>query len=273
MKNSEKKIENDIKNRKVKVKHIPTELESKKLLSQIEVIFEDDDILVINKPSGVYTIPDRFNDKLPNIFSLFNKDEQKTYIVHRLDRDTSGILILAKNAETHKYLNDLFAEQKIKKIYHAVIYGSFDEDEFDIDIPIAPSSSKQGISVPSARGKASLTKIRVIERYRYASLVEANLVSGRHHQLRVHLSAVEHPLFIDEIYGSPVPFYLSTVKPNFKLKKHTEEQAIISRITMHAFSIEFIHPKSKELVKFEAKYPKDFAVFLHLLQKYSKSKY
>lgn len=273
MKNLEKKIDKKIAERKLVVKTIPTEQEAKKLLSSIEIIFEDDDILVINKPAGVYTIPDRFNDKLPNILSLYNAKYDKIFIVHRLDRDTSGILLLAKNAETHKYLNDLFADQKITKIYHAVVYGGIEEDEFDIDIPIAPSPSKQGMSIPSSRGKASLTKVKVLERFKYATLIEADLVTGRHHQLRVHVSAVEHPLFIDELYGSPVPFYLSTLKSNFKLKKHTEENPIISRITMHAYSLEFIHPKTKELVKFTANYPKDFSVFITLMQKYSKVKF
>lgn len=272
MKNREKKIERSITERTLVVRHVPTESEIKKLLSEIEVIFEDDDLLIINKPAGVYTIPDRYNDKLPNILSLYNEKYGKIFIVHRLDRDTSGVLLLAKNAETHKYLNDLFSDQDIVKIYHAVAYGSFDSDEFDIDIPIAPSPSKKGLSVPSSRGKISLTKIKVLERFKYCTLVEADLVTGRHHQLRVHLATIEHPLFIDDLYGSPVPFYLSTVKTKFKLKKHTDEIPVISRITMHAYSLEFAHPKTKQVMKFEAKYPKDFEVFIKLLQKYSKTK-
>ncbi len=273
MKNSEKKIEKKISEGKITSKRTLSITELNSLVKNIQIIHEDENLLVINKPSGIYTIPDRFDVNLPNIYSIFNQKYGKIFIVHRLDRDTSGILLLAKNAETHKYLNDLFAEQGIIKMYHAVTYGVIPENEFDIDIPITTSPSKKGMSIPSSRGKVSLTKIKVVQRFKFCTLVEADLVTGRHHQLRVHLYSIEHPLYIDELYGSPVPFYLSTIKTKFNLKKHTDEQPVISRITMHAFSLEFIHPTTNLKVKYEASYPKDFEIFLKLLNKYSKSKF
>lgn len=232
------------------------------------ILYEDSQVLIVNKPAGVLTIPDRYDRTAPNLYWLFQKQYGEIFVVHRLDRDTSGALIFAKDAETHRFFNQQFQDNKVSKIYHAVVAGIVPKDELIIDIPLMANPARKGMTIPSARGKESLTIMRVIEKYRIATLVECKLVTGRHHQLRAHVSSVGHPLLIDEMYGSSSEFMLSSIKRRFKLKKDTVEKPVISRITMHARSIELLHPNG-ESIRATADYPKDFEALLQVLRKYS----
>jgi 23S rRNA pseudouridine1911/1915/1917 synthase len=236
---------------------------------KIDVIYEDNEIVVLSKPAGVYTIPDRFDKEVPNLYTYLKKKYGTIFTVHRLDKDTSGIIVFAKNAEAHKNLNTQFEKHTVKKLYHILTEGIIREDSLDIDIPIIVNPAKKGLSMPSARGKESLTKLKVLERFRNATFCEVELVTGRHHQIRVHCTAIGHPLLIDEFYGRNNLFMLSSVKRKFNLKKHTEEQPIISRITMHAFEISFIHPTTNQEVTYNSEYPKDFWALLQVLRKYT----
>ncbi len=234
-----------------------------------DIIFEDEDLLIINKSANVLSVPDRWNTELPNLRAIFDEKYGKIFIVHRLDKETSGIMIFAKNAEAHKYLNDLFEHHNIKKLYHVIVSGIVQRNDLEVDIPIMTDPSAKGKSIPSSRGKESLTKIKVLQRYKTATLIECDLISGRHHQIRVHCSAIGHPLLVDSIYGMNSEFLVSSVKRKYHLKKGTEELPIINRVTMHARSLQFIHPKTKEEMTFSAGYPKDFAALLQVLGKYS----
>ncbi len=235
----------------------------------IKVIFEDDDILIVNKPAGLLTIPDRYNHALPSMINVLRSSGRDCLVVHRLDKDTSGALIFAKNAESHRTLNLQFEKQEVTKIYHAVVGGIVPKDEIRVDIPLVQNPGKGGGVLPSARGKESLSIIKVIERFKAATFVEVNLVTGRQHQLRAHVAAIGHPLLVDDLYGEATEFYLSSIKRKFNLKKNTTELPIISRISMHSFSLKFKHPATNETLEFEAEYPKDFRVLLNVLKKYS----
>ena len=235
----------------------------------VTVLYEDDDLICVAKPAGTLTIPDRYDKRIPNLFHLLEDAYGKIFVVHRLDRDTSGVVIFAKTPEAHRELNEQFMNQTLTKIYHAVLQGVVSRDSIDIDIPIAADQILKGRSRPSARGKESLSRLRVLERYRNATLVEVDLVSGRHHQLRVHVSAIGHPLLIDDFYGTQTEFFVSSIKKRYNLKKHEEEIPLIDRITMHAYSIEFDHPTSGDRIKVVADYPKDFAALVSVLRKYS----
>lgn len=235
-----------------------------------KTIFEDDDLLVINKAAGILTIPDRYNALLPNLYtSMKEQYGEKIFVVHRLDRDTSGAMVFAKNADAHRDLNTQFQEQTVKKIYSAILDGIVQKDEIDIDIPIDVHPSKKGMSIPSARGKKSLTRLKVIERFRNSTLVECELVTGRHHQLRVHVASIGHPLLVDEMYGARDSFLVSSIKKRFNLKKRTEESPLLSRLSMHAYLLGFTHPTSKEQVEYTAEFPKDYRAVVSVLQKYS----
>lgn len=235
----------------------------------LDIIHSDDDVIVINKPAGLLAIPDRFDVSLPNVRGLIRAEFGDAFIVHRLDRDTSGVMIIARNAEAHKHLNDQFEHHKTTKLYHVIVSGVVDKDTFPIDIPLAPDPRRKGLMKPSARGKEAHTIVTVLERFRIATLAECSLITGRQHQIRVHCSAVGHPLLVDKDYGKNYEFLLSSIKKRFNLAKNTEERPIIERQTLHARSLSVDHPTSGERVTFTAEYPKDFAALVQILRKYS----
>lgn len=236
----------------------------------IPIIFEDDHLLVLSKPAGFLTLPDRYDRHAPNLKNYLEKKFKEIYVVHRLDKDTSGVIIFAKNSETHKILNLQFEKNLITKIYHVVLSGVITDDEIKIDIPISQDYRKPGRSKPSATGKDSLTILKVLERFRNTTLAECNLVTGRHHQIRVHCAAIGHPLLVDEFYGRSDSFFLSSIKRKYKYKKDEAERPIISRVTMHSYSVDFLHPVTEERLSLIAEYPKDFEALLKLLRKYNK---
>jgi len=237
--------------------------------STIKIIFEDDDIVVVSKPAGVFTIPDRYKVDALNLYGYLTEKYGEIFTVHRLDKETDGLVLFAKNADAHRNLNQQFQDHTVSKKYHVVISGMLAKDEIDIDIPVIPSPVKKGIMIPSVRGKASLTKVKILERFKAATLIECDLVTGRHHQIRVHCSAIGHPLLIDEQYGGGTEFMLSSIKRKFNLKKHQVEKPIMTRVSMHANEISFDHPTTGERVTFNDEYPKDFRVLVQVLKKYS----
>ncbi|MFC2130745.1 RluA family pseudouridine synthase [Bacteroidota bacterium] len=241
----------------------------KKKELKIEIIFEDSDIVVLSKTAGVFTIPDRYDRQALNLYNFLQNKYGKIFTVHRLDRDTSGVIVFAKNAESHKNLNQQFQDHLVKKIYHVVISGIIRQDVIDIDIPISDNPGKKGLSIPSARGKQSLTKLKVLERFRNATLCECSLITGRHHQIRMHCSAIGYPLLVDEQYGNSGTFYLSAIKRKYNLRKDTEEKPVIKRITMHSYELTFNHPVTNAKSTFISEYPRDFSALLQILRKYA----
>jgi 23S rRNA pseudouridine955/2504/2580 synthase/23S rRNA pseudouridine1911/1915/1917 synthase len=235
----------------------------------LDIIYEDDFILLINKQSGVLSIPDRYNRVLPNLKAILEEKLPDVYVVHRLDRDTSGIIMFSKDAETHKALNQMFESHEIERIYHVLVQGQVQQDEINIDIPLLTDPTAKVGVIPSARGKQSLTILKVLKRFRHASLVECNLVTGRQHQIRAHVSAIGHPLLIDPLYGGGTEFLLSSIKKKFNIRTDVKENPIIARLSMHAYSLKFNHPENGNEIYYTAPYPKDFEVTIKLLEKYS----
>lgn len=236
---------------------------------QLNIIHEDDDLIIIDKPAGLLSIPDRFRKEAPNLYIMLKNKFEDIFVVHRLDLDTSGVMVFCKNAEAHRNLNMQFDSHDVKRIYHVVVAGIVQEDEMSIDIPLLDHPTIKGKMIPSARGKESLTVLRVLERYRIASLVQCELITGRHHQIRTHCAAIGHQLIVDGMYGQNENFMLSTIKRRYNIRKNEIEKPIISRVSMHSKQLEFLHPSSNELVKFTSEYPKDFAALTQVLQKYS----
>ncbi len=236
---------------------------------QPEILFEDEHLLVLNKPPELLTLPDRFDATLPNLRTMMKERYGDIFIVHRLDKQTSGAILFAKDSDTHKNLNTQFQSREVRKIYHAIIAGVLDRDDMEIDIPIEPDPVRKGLMRPSVHGKASLTLVRVKQRFRMATLLECLLVTGRTHQIRVHCATIGHPLLVDPDYGGTNGFMLSTIKRKFNLAKDTDERPLIARLTLHSHSLEFTHPVSGERIKLEAAYPKDFSATLRVLEKYA----
>jgi RluA family pseudouridine synthase len=235
----------------------------------LEYIFEDEDIIVLSKPAGVLTIPDRYDKNALNLRQILTEKYCQIFVVHRLDRDTSGIMVFAKNAESHRNLSMQFEALTVKKVYHCIVSGSVINDEMEIDIPLMTDPNDRGKTIPSVRGKSSLTIMRIIKRYRSASLVKCLLVTGRHHQIRAHLAAVGHPLLVDPMYGKSESFKLSMIKRRYNLQKNTTEIPLIARVSMHSKDLGFKHPRTIEDVEFTTEYPKDFEATLQVLDKYS----
>jgi 23S rRNA pseudouridine1911/1915/1917 synthase len=235
----------------------------------LDVLHHDEDVVVVNKPAGLLSIPDRFDGSLPDVRSMVRSRFGEAFVVHRLDRDTSGIIMFALNAEAHRSMSMQFEHHTVNKLYHAVVSGTVERDSFAIDIPLMADAKRKGLVRPSARGKEARTEIRVLERFRIASLIEAKLITGRQHQIRVHCSAVGHPLLVDADYGRATQFLLSSIKRKFKLAKDTEERPIIARQTLHAYELGIVHPRTSQPISWVAPHPKDFAATLQVLRKYA----
>lgn len=231
------------------------------------IISENEDFIAINKEAGLLTIPDRHDDTQLSLYKILNQRYGKIFIVHRLDRDTSGLILFAKTETTHKYLSQLFEQRNIKKNYLGIVRGSMPEKEGAINEPIAEHPLKKGVMVISKKGKPSLTNYEVLEDYGIYSLVQFDIQSGRTHQIRVHTKSIGHPIICDIIYGDGRPVLLSSFKKKYKLSQHDlEERPIISRLGLHSHSLQFKDIHHKEF-SIEAPLPKDMKALLQQLKK------
>jgi 23S rRNA pseudouridine955/2504/2580 synthase/23S rRNA pseudouridine1911/1915/1917 synthase len=236
---------------------------------KIEILLETDNYIVINKQSGVLTIPDRYSKNLLNYKYILTERYKNIFVVHRLDVGTSGCLLFVKNAEYHKYINTQFENHIIKKNYIAVLNGNL-PDDITIDIPLLSNSGKECGVICSARGKESITHLKILQKYNNATLVDAQLETGRLHQLRAHCKAIGYPLLVDDMYGNRKDFFVSAIKRGrYNLKKGETERSIISRPTMHASKLSFTDITNENVIV-EAPLPKDMRALISLLEKYCK---
>ncbi|MBA3828795.1 MAG: RluA family pseudouridine synthase [Taibaiella sp.] len=238
---------------------------------QIEILYEDADLVIVNKPAGVLVIPDRFDSTLPSMDKLVAaKIKHPIWIVHRIDRDTSGALCFAKNEAAHKYLSGLFQDRHMNKYYVGLVNGRVVPEEGTIDKPIIEHPVIKGKMITAKKGKASVTDYKVLEQWPLYSLVEFRLHTGRTHQIRVHMQSIGNSLVGDELYGDGVPFFLSSIKRKYNLsdKKETEKP-LLSRLALHAYRLEFTKEDGTE-IKVQAPLPKDIAACVNQLNKWSK---
>jgi RluA family pseudouridine synthase len=235
-----------------------------------EILHEDPDFVIVNKSAQVLTTPDRFKNDQANLYHLLQKKYTDIYVVHRLDKETTGVLVFARNAEAHRHLSMQFEGRKPKKIYGALVQGHFEETEGLIDEPLAPHPSIEGKMIVSREGKASKTQYTVVEEFKQFSWVECQIFTGRMHQVRVHLAYAGHPLAVDPLYGGAQALYLSSIKTRrFKLSKEVEsELPLLQRVPLHALSLSFEHPRTGEWLSFEAPLPKDIRATLSQLRKW-----
>jgi 23S rRNA pseudouridine1911/1915/1917 synthase len=235
----------------------------------IDILYEDDYMLVVSKPSGILVIPDRAGKELYNIKSIFDKKYGKIFIVHRIDRETSGVLILAKTEEAHKKLSMMFQNRDIDKTYWALINGKPNVKSATITLKIAESKLNRGEYVTSGSGQEAISHYEILEVLGKYCLVQIKIETGRTHQIRVHMKAINHPLAVDHLYGlkDKPGIMLSEIKKKYKAStKDDEEKPLISRLTLHAYSVEFIHPVTELPMVIEAPLPKDFAITLKMLR-------
>lgn len=228
------------------------------------IIWEDADFIGINKPPFISTLSDR-KDPV-NILALAKEYHSDAQACHRLDKDTSGVLLFAKNPEAYRHLSMQFEHREVEKIYHAVTDGLYDFNNQLIDAPIAKKDDGT-VRISKSEGKPAQTYLTSIKAYRNHTLVECRPVTGRMHQIRIHLSLVEAAITGDELYGGK-PFFLSAVKKGYNLKKSTDEQPLMKRMALHAKALVFSNLDGQS-VKVEAPYPKDFKALLRQLEQNS----
>ncbi len=244
----------------------------KKSKNTFDILYEDDQLVLVNKPPLLLSIPDRFTPEKPNLYHLLQQQFGNIYIVHRLDRETSGLLCFAKTEAAHKSLSQQFEKRTVEKVYWVLCEGVFSSGEGRIDLGIAPHPTKNGEMVTSEKGKSALTTYRVLETFRSFSLVEAQIHTGRTHQIRVHFKAIGHPLAVDPIYNpNREALYLSAFKrKKFNLGKNKEERPLLSRTSLHAFRLSFDHPQNQKRLTLEAPLPKDLHASLKQLEKWGR---
>lgn len=241
----------------------------------LDILYEDPSLIVLNKAPGMVTHPayGNFTGTLVNalLYHCNNRlstlnDPTRPGIVHRLDKDTSGILVIAKNDASHAFLAKQFSQRTIEREYWAVIWGLFDKGKKKGTIEAALGRSKSDrkkIAVTTA-GKHAVTEYEVIEEFRYLSLVSLHLQTGRTHQIRVHLHHIGHPVFGDPTYGGRRIAWGGTDKKKKEEVQHYLD--IMRRQALHAKTLGFIHPASREFIRFDSPVPPDMQELLDLLR-------
>jgi 23S rRNA pseudouridine1911/1915/1917 synthase len=231
------------------------------------ILFENEAFIVIDKPAGFLSIPDR-EGKEPSLKSWLREKYGNIFTVHRLDRETSGVIVFAKDEVTHKYLSGIFENREVEKQYQGIVVGMLPKQQDSIDLPLLEHPTRPGVMVVNRRGKASLTGYEVLEELGAYSLVQFRIHTGRTHQIRVHMQALGHPIACDELYGDGRPVYLSGIKRNYKLSRDQEEERpIVSRLALHSQLLRFTDAAGVVHV-FEAPLPKDMRALLQQLRKW-----
>lgn len=241
-------------------------------MTKYELIHEDADLLVVHKPAGLLTIPDRTGTQ-PSLLGQLEKVYGKVFVVHRLDRETSGILCFARNEAAHRHLSIQMERHTADKYYYALLEGVLHHEEGEIDKPIGEHPRIPGKMAIIHPGKPSLTFYRVSERFKHFTLVEVLIKTGRTHQIRVHFESIGYPLAVDALYGRRPAFFLSEIKgKSYKSGKHSdEERPILDRTSLHSARLRLDHPTTGERMEFKTELPKDFAALLSQLRKWERS--
>jgi 23S rRNA pseudouridine1911/1915/1917 synthase len=248
---------------------------------EIPVLHEDDRLLVLDKPPGLPTSADRFNPDRPNLLKLLHRDIERgatwtkqrnvSYLAnaHRLDEETSGVILLAKDKAALIYLADLFGSEKPTHVFSVLVKGTPPESEFEIDAKLAPDLLRVGrMRVDHREGKRSRTIVRVRERFRGYTLLECQPLTHRIHQIRIHLAYFKLPVVGDKLYSGS-PLLLSTLKSGYRLKHNNVERPLLSMAAVHSEQISLSHPTTGVELLAKANWPKDFAVAMKFLRRYS----
>ncbi len=233
------------------------------------IIAETENWVALNKPSGLLSIPDREGKEI-SLKVLLKEKYGDIYTVHRIDKDTSGLIIFAKNELAHKHLSKQFEERHTKKIYQGLVLGSPALSNGSIDASIMEHPAQNGTMIVHRKGKEALTDYEVLADFGIYALVQFRIHTGRTHQIRVHMKDLGYPIVCDPLYGDGKPLLLSAIKSKFKLSKNElEERPILGRLALHAFQLSFTDLDG-QTVALEASLHKDMRATLQQLEKRKK---
>ena len=253
---------------------------------ELPILHEDEDLIVVDKPAGLAVEPERWARGAASLAGALlalarsrsspEEDEAaplelRLRAVHRLDKQTSGVLVVAKHLESERALRGAFEEDRVQKTYWALVEGEHpleDGEEEEIDLALGPDERRSGRMVVDPAGKSAQTRISVLQRFRGFTWLACRPLTGRTHQIRVHLSAKGFPLAVDPVYGRRDQLLLSNVKAGYRAKRGRPERPMISRLTLHAAAIQFPSPSDPaRTIRVEAPLPKDLAQLLKQLGK------
>ncbi|MBT3322638.1 MAG: RluA family pseudouridine synthase [Anaerolineae bacterium] len=205
----------------------------------LNIIYQDKHIIILNKPAGLSVLIEGWSENMPYLRQVLEKKFGRIWVVHRLDKGTSGVMVFARTAEAHRHLNTQFEKREVKKVYHALVEDYPEWNEYTAQHSLHPNvGRKHRTVVDKHRGKRSVTDFKVLKRYQDHSKIEAKPKTGRTHQIRVHLSAMGFPIIADILYGA-------------------EESELIARPALHAQSLSFLHPITRKELSYTVPYPKD----------------
>jgi RluA family pseudouridine synthase len=252
---------------------------------EIPVLFEDEHLLALDKPSGLLTSPDTDYPDRPSLLKLLHdgiaaakpwaRERRLDYLnhAHRLDYGTSGVLLLAKNKPAFLTLADAFGTDQPQRKYLALVRGEPVEDQFEIEAKLAPHQLKPGVMrVDHVHGKQAKTRVTVLEKFHRCgyTLLQCEPLTDRPHQLNVHLPYADLKIVGDETYGGK-PLWLSSLKSDYRLKPGREERPLLARTALHAEELKLAHPVTKEALTITAPWPKDLKVAVKYLRQYAVS--
>jgi len=238
------------------------------------LVYEDENIAAVDKSSGIAVSPDRWDLSKDRLDKLVEEalSLQKIYTVHRIDRETSGLVVFAKNSETHKTLSMAFENRQIKKRYIAVVCGRPSWKETAYDLALVPNGNKKHLTIIDRfRGKNALTSFRLFGSAGNYSVLEALPETGRIHQIRVHLAALGHPVVCDELYGKPKPVLLSAIKRSWR-GNPLDERPLLSRLGLHAAELFIPDYAGKDAeaaagLNLKAPLPRDMSALIRQMEK------
>jgi 23S rRNA pseudouridine1911/1915/1917 synthase len=232
------------------------------------IVLENDAFIILNKPAGLLSIPDRIGKDI-SLKKMLQEQYGEIFTVHRLDRETSGLIVFARTETAHKKFSQQFEDRETEKIYVGLALGSLAEKKGMIEAPIAEHPSKKGTMMVHRKGKPSHTDFEVLEEFGIFSWLKFRIHTGRTHQIRVHMKHIGHPLACDEIYGDGKPVFLSSIKFRYKISgKEEEEKPLLNRLALHALFLSFHLDGIK--TECTAEWPKDLRALLNQLRKWKK---